>query len=380
VVQYTGEIRVVADGVGMDGRYAAGHLFYVQANTLIARPFDLDRLELTGPPRTVQQGVQVQTNTGSAQFVFTPDGSLLFVPGKAIGNDVALARVERDGSSEIISTERDTFRWPYLISDGTQLVVLIINEQRPGRWTTRLDDPGVLTRMPLRNGWIIWAPDGRHAVMRTLDAVFPRAISYADVYGTGEQTVLFTAPPGVSDLVPTSLSPDGRFVLFGVDSAMNGHDVYTVDIDDPDSARPFLDSEAIECGARFSPDGRRVAYVSNSPGRLEVFVTDWPEKRLHRQVSTDGGREPIWSQAGDELFYRSGERMMVARIGKEAALKVDTPQVLFTGDYEGVLGVPDLPNYAVTPDGRFLMLRSEDLSSTEERIAFVRNAIAALAT
>ncbi|NIV89692.1 MAG: hypothetical protein GWN35_23710, partial [Actinobacteria bacterium] len=40
----TGEVRTVADGVGMDGRYAAGHLFYVQANSLIARPFDLERL------------------------------------------------------------------------------------------------------------------------------------------------------------------------------------------------------------------------------------------------------------------------------------------------------------------------------------------------
>jgi hypothetical protein len=49
--------------------------------------------------------------------------------------------------------------------------------------------------------------------------------------------------------------------------------------------------------------------------------------------------------------------------------------VLFTGDYEGMLGNPDVPNYAVAPDGGFLMLRSRELASTADRIAFVRHAI-----
>ena len=67
----------------------------------------LGSLEFTGPPRIIQQGVQVQTNTGAAQFVLTPDGSLAFVPGEAIGNDVALARVERDGFSTYLFNERE---------------------------------------------------------------------------------------------------------------------------------------------------------------------------------------------------------------------------------------------------------------------------------
>jgi Tol biopolymer transport system component len=362
----TGKIEVVADGVGIDGRYAAGHLFYVQANNLIARPFDLDRLEFTGPVRTVQQGVQVQTNSGAAQFVITPDGSLAFVPGETIGDDIALARVERDGSSEYLSTERETFRWPMLTADGSQLSVLVISEERSGRWTTRLDSPG-LTRLPLRNAWPAWAPDGKHAVVRSLDDVKPVEIFYADVFGSGEQTALFTAEPDVINLLPTSVSPDGRSVLFGMVLAMDNHDVYAIDIDDSSSARPFLDTESIECGARFSPDGRWVAYVSNSPGQFEVFLTDWPEKRIRRQVSTSGGREPVWSHTGDELFYRSGERMMAARVRAQGSLEIDTPEILFTGDYEGVLGVPDIPNYAVAPDGRFLMLRSEDLAQDRGR-------------
>ncbi|NIS21184.1 MAG: hypothetical protein GWN18_14660 [Thermoplasmata archaeon] len=57
---------------------------------------------------------------------------------------------------------------------------------------------------------------------------------------------------------------------------------------------------------------------------------------------------------------------------------METPQVLFTGDYEGILGVPDLPNYAVAPDGRFLMLRSRELASTADRVAFVGHALSAL--
>jgi len=371
----TGEMRAVADGVGMDGRYAAGHLFYVQASSLIARPFDLERLVFTGPPRTVQQGVQVQSNTGSAQFVVMPDGSLAFLPGEAIGNDMALARVDRDGSSEYLSTERDVFRHPSLNADGSQLSVVIISEERGGRWVTRLDKPG-LTRMPLDSSWFAWAPDGRHIAMKSNDDVGPKEIYYVDAFESGgERTTLFTTPPEVNDVLPTSISPDGRTLLFGVALAMDNIDVYAVEIDDPSSAKPFLDTESIECGARFSPDGRLVAYVSNATGRFEVYVTDWPANRLQRQISPNGGREPLWSPKGDELFYRSGERMMAARLRFQGALEVEAPQVLFTGDYEGMLGNPDVPNYAVAPDGRFLMLRSRDLASTSDRVAFMSHAL-----
>jgi serine/threonine-protein kinase len=204
----TGEVRVVADGVGMDGRYAAGQLFYVQANGLIARPFDLERLEFTGPPRTVQQGVQVQSNTGAAQFVLMPDGSLAFLPGEAIGNDIGLARVDRDGASEYLSTERDVFRWPSLTADGSRLTVLIIGEERGGRWVTRLDKPG-LTRMPLGSARPTWAPDGRHVALRSRDDVVPREIYYIDALRSGERTTLFTGSPEVLDLTPTSISTTG---------------------------------------------------------------------------------------------------------------------------------------------------------------------------
>jgi Tol biopolymer transport system component len=373
----TGEVRAVADGVGMDGRYAAGHLFYVQANSLIARPFDLERLDFTGPPRTVRQGVQVQSNTGAAQFALTPDGSLAFLPGEAIGDDIGLARVDRDGSSEYLSTERDVFRWPSLTADGSQLTVLIISEERGGRWVTRLDEPG-LTRMPLDIAWPAWAPDGRHVAVRSSEDVVPPELYYIDAFEGGERTTLFTGSPEVLDLAPTSISPDGRYVLFGVALAMDNRDVYGVEVDDPSSVRPFLETESLECGARFSPDGQWVAYVSNATGRFEVYVTDWPANRIQRQISTDGGREPLWSPRGDELFYRSGERMMAARMRFQRGLDVETPHVLFTGDYEGMLGNPDVPNYEVAPDGRFLMLRSRDLASTADRIAFVRHAVDAI--
>jgi hypothetical protein len=369
----TGEVQVVAEGVGMDGRYANGHLFYVQASSLIARPFDLDRLEFTGSPRTLQQGVQVQTNTGAAQFVLMPDGSLAFLPGEAIGNDTALARVDRDGSSEYLSTERDVFRWPSLTADGSQLSVLIIGEERGGRWVTRLDKPG-LTRTSF-DGWVVWAPDGQHVAVNSAPEVVPQEIHYVDAFQSGERATLVAGSPEALYLEPISISPDGRHLLFGMVLARDNSDVYAVEIDAPSSVRPFLETEFLECGAQFSPDGRWVAYVSNATGRFEVYVTDWPANRLQRQISTNGGREPLWSPEGDELFYRSGERMMAARLRFQGALEVETPQELFTGDYEGILGRPNLPNYAVAPDGGFLMLRSRELASTADRIAFVRHAI-----
>ena len=78
----------------------------------------------------------------------------------------------------------------------------------------------------------------------------------------------------------------------------------------------FLGTEFNEQGGQFSPDGQWLAFTSNRSGQDEVYVTSFPdpERSGFYQVSSDGGVEPVWSREGDEIFYRSGDRLMVADI------------------------------------------------------------------
>ena len=127
---------------------------------------------------------------------------------------------------------------------------------------------------------------------------------------------------------------------------------------------PLLETPAVEHSPRFSPDGRWIAYVSDETGRGEVYVLPFEQPGRSVQISTDGGREPVWSKDGQELFYWSGDDFMAAKLGADAELATDRPHLLFTGRFEkSKLGFQGA-NYDVSSDGRrFLMVRRKGPTS-----------------
>jgi predicted RNase H-like HicB family nuclease len=81
--------------------------------------------------------------------------------------------------------------------------------------------------------------------------------------------------------------------------------------------------------ATFSPNGRWVAYQSDESGTVQIHVGRFPDMTSKRQVSIDGGTEPVWSPRGDELFFRDGDHLMVAAItaGERASEVVGRPPI-----------------------------------------------------
>src|SRR6185436_12404072 len=100
----------------------------------------------------------------------------------------------------------------------------------------------------------------------------------------------------------------------------------------------FLRTRFTEVGGKFSPDGRWIAYISDESGQYEGYVRPYPGPGGKWQVSTQGGGEMIWSRDGKELFYRNGNKWMVAAVNLEPEFKPETPRVLFEGPYVDVGG------------------------------------------
>ena len=97
-----------------------------------------------------------------------------------------------------------------------------------------------------------------------------------------------------------------------------------------------------------------MAYVSNESGRNEVYVRPFPDHGGKWPISTQGGNNPVWARDARELFYRSGDQMMVVDINAQPTFTAGKPRVLFEGRYGAA---PDT-NYDVTRDGqRFLMVK-----------------------
>ena len=166
---------------------------------------------------------------------------------------------------------------------------------------------------------------------------------------------------------PVSFSPDGRFLSFDQKDPQTRDDVWVLPFVGTREPQPVARTRFSEGSSKFSPDGRWIAYSSNESGAPEVYVQAFPGPGPKLQVSNDGGIDPMWRRSGGELYYRTGNSMMVVSIMTSPELRVSAPSRLWDGDYStgaaSSCGMPGVSssNYDVTADGhRFLMVRDDD--------------------
>jgi serine/threonine-protein kinase len=351
----TGERRDLIQA-GTHPRYApSGHLVYMQAGSLMAVPFDLERLEVTGTAVPVVQGVLQSTPNWAAQYSFSATGSLVYVPGGLQAAQCRLVWVNRNGAEQSLASPARAYRYPRLSPEGRRLAVGI-TEPEPQVWLydvsretlTRLTFEGNANLNP------IWTPDGKRIVFQSNRAGPPNVFwQLAD--GSGGLERLITSEYAQA---ANSWSPDEQFLAFIEITPTTGYDIWVLRLNDR-KAQPFLRTPFTESAPRFSPDGRWLAYVSDESGRFEVYLQPYPGPGGKWLISTEGGTEPVWNPNGRELFYRIGDKMMAVEITMQPGFSVGKPKVLFEGKY---LPTPiTFSNYDVSPDGRhFLMLKPSD--------------------
>ena len=176
---------------------------------------------------------------------------------------------------------------------------------------------------------------------------------------------------------PSSWSPDGKHLLYYNVSSDTSWDIHVLDLEGEPNPRPFVKTPFIEIRARFSPDGRWVAYQSNESGRSEVYVQAFPGPGGKWQISTAGGFEPQWGPNGAELFYSTPDRQMMrvdVQIGE--TFEAGIPEALFTASLRPITVNS---RYLVSPDGQRLLLLSPLVEDSTPPTTVVVNWTAELA-
>jgi eukaryotic-like serine/threonine-protein kinase len=364
----SGERRNLIQG-GTQPRYASsGHLVYVQGGSLMAVPFDLQRLVVTGTAVPVIEGV-LQSINGAALYSFSASGSLVYVRGGVQASELRLVWVNRNGEERPLHAPARAFIYPRLSPDGRQIAVAI-QEEAAQVWLFDLSRE-TLTRLTFEgnfSNYPAWTPDDKRIAFQ-LNKEGPGNIFWQLADGSGGLERLTTSE---YSHYPMSLSSDGRLMAFTELDPTTGYDIWVLRLADR-KAQPFLRTQFNESTPRFSPDGRWLAYVSDESGRYEIYVQPYPGPGGKWQISTEGGREPVWNRNGRELFYRSGDKMMVVDIATQPRFAAGKPRMLFEGRYEPT--VVTAANYDVSSDGqRFLMLKpSESAEAAPTQINVVLN-------
>ncbi len=344
----------------VSARYAGGNLLFVTADgTLQAAPFDLDKLELRGDPRTLATNVRIGGTYAGVDLTVSDDGTLHYLQGTPEIASV-LIWVDRDGSVQPVdSTWRESgeIRGVSLSPDG-QSAALEIARSGTGSdiWIKRLPS-GPLTRLTLDPAADIhpaWTGDGRSVVFLS-ERTAPNAVYQRRADGTGTAEKIAQTNRNISEAYP---SPDGDWLLVRTTGSAEGQgDILAMRTGRGDSLQAVLASAGAETNPTLSPDGKWLAYVSTSSGRREVYVQSFPDLAGGvRQVSSEGGVEPRWSRDGRQLFYRGINRqeMMAVTVKTTPTFRAGTPRTLFQAQAASGL---DYPRYDVSPDGkRFLMV------------------------
>jgi hypothetical protein len=121
------------------------------------------------------------------------------------------------------------------------------------------------------------------------------------------------------------VTPDGAEVILR--QAGQVQDLMRMSLQPPGTPQPLIETMFSELNAELAPAGQWLAYQSNESGRFEVYVRPFPKVDAGKwQVSTDGGRVPLWSRDGQELFYVSLEGVLMGvRVELGSSWRNSTP-------------------------------------------------------
>jgi serine/threonine-protein kinase len=344
--------------------------------TLYVVPIDLASLSVTGPPVPLLEGVGT---SGARQGLYASgrDGTLVYASGATIGLG-HLVWVDRAGVEQRAGTVESAVYGSVALSPDDRRVAVSKGALFVGASDVWVIDLAQGSAVPVTSDGQgtrpVWSIDGKSLIypsgVAQMGLAGRRVVVQRPADGSARvDTVLRAGVRSIGEVVP---SPDGRHLAFRITRPpQTTRDIYYSRIDAPDSATIFAGERFQERSPRFSPDGKWLAYVSDRSGRDEIYVEAFPQAGGRVSISTDGGREPVWSRDGSEIFYRAIDGfMMGARLATGGTPEVVRRERLFQANR--YLSNQFLTMYDVARDGRLLMIKLEQQAGRTD-LVLVRN-------
>jgi Tol biopolymer transport system component len=343
---------------------APGYLLFVREGTLMAQPFDASKLETIGDPIPVAEQVDVMNagvGVAVGYFSASQNGVLVYTSGRTLEN-IQLIWFDRSGKMLETVGAAEQLAGISLSPDETR-VALIRRDPQVGRsdlWVRDLAR-GAESRLASRIGsGPVWSADGTHIFFSSFpfDKIYQKAAN-----NTGTEEVV-----DVAGRQPMDASRDGRYLFMtALPTTHKSMEIWVLPLFGDRKPYPFVQTEFQENQPRLSPDGRWLAYRSNESNRNEIYVVSFPQPARKWQISANGGRQPVWSRDGRELYYYSLDNRIMAvgikpSVPGDAQLRFGVPSALFE---VRISTGPDNTSFDVSKDGRFLLpVLTEHAAST----------------
>jgi Tol biopolymer transport system component len=366
----SGSVSRLFDADGPAAFLAPDRILFIQEGTLFARRFDLGTLKPIGEPVPIAKNVATVTSSASRVIVYRS------VPAEGVGPRLQL----HDRAGRLISTHGELQALSAELSpDGSRVAM---HRQVAGNidvWVLdfRRNIPTRLTSAPPVEGFVVWSPNAQRLAYSTSGL----GLSVIAATGVGGSSVLWKTDRRP---VPVDWSPDGKFVLVRVYRAAGGADdldIHALQVDSDSKligdSLPLADSQFDEREARFSPDGRWIAYQSDETGRFEIYLRPFPGPGEKIRVTTAGGIQVRWPRRqGKELFYLALDGTLmtvpVTLSAPGSAPDVGVPHALFSTNILTAANRERLrQEYDVSPDGQLILM--SEVAEWQTPLTIVQN-------
>jgi eukaryotic-like serine/threonine-protein kinase len=331
----------------------SGHLLFVRQGQLLAQRFDPVSLTLSGEPIVVAANVAINRGVSLATLAVSPSGTIAYATASSVR--MQFAWFDRSGSQvgTLGPAETTPVTNPALSPDGRTLAFSRLID---GDWDLWMMDTsrGLMTRLTLERNLDfvpVWMPDNARVIYQSI-----RTAAGGDIYrrtpGDNASELLLKTDAAK---VPTDVSPNGRFLLFGSGSSTTNSDIWVMPLDGSGQPRPLVETRFAEGGAQFSPDMKWFVYASNETDQFEIYVRPFGREGAAQRVSNAGGNFPRWGHR-NEIFYvaADGRLMRVAMAGVDR-LTFAQPEPLFTTPVDPAGFSTRSPYVVSLDDQRFLM-------------------------
>jgi eukaryotic-like serine/threonine-protein kinase len=329
--------RLIRGGANLPARYtSSGHLVFTDGDVLFGLALD-QHLEPAGSPVPVLRGIDHYF--AHSNIAISDEGTVAYVPEDQV-REAGLSWLDRTGLTAVPGVQ-GPFAHAALSPDGKLAIAEFVNGPKSQLWIFDLErGTRRLLNVEGRAGEPIWSPDGK-------------TITYVS-YRHDHRTLCRTRADGTGpeDRVadrqgwpePEDWSPDGRSLLFSEYTSRGDSDIWLYA---NGQTSPLISTKFSESRARFSPDGRSIAFEADDGGVSQVYLQTFPGSGPRITVSTGEAGSPQWSHDGRRLFYMAGHTLM--------AVDVQTTPTLHAGRPERALEVP-MPWVfnGIAPGGRVL--------------------------
>jgi Tol biopolymer transport system component len=363
--------RVLRPNASYPKYLSSGYVVFASHAGLFAAAFDLTSLTLTSEPVSMIRDVVFKPTSGAADVAISDTGTLAYIGGSSQISGL-LSWVRIGGQIDSIPAPERRYQAVSVSPDGTRGAVVVDDRGFPSIsiYDFQRETLTPLTPRDMPAFEPLWSEDGRDLFFAGTNASPPVTSGIYRIAATGTSAPALVIADQGHRRRPVSMIPKARALLAAQITPPDTQLLVRVPLDAPAAVETVMPLPGPFVNVSLSPDGRWLAYDEVGDKVRQIFIRPWPDVRSDRiQVSTDGGRMPVWRGDSRRLFFQSEESSVVYAADVGADSRIGRPTIVANPDTANFF-----TEYSVTPDGqRFLRIRRPSAAESQNELRLVLN-------